>query len=248
MDLGLAGKRVFVTGASKGIGATTARLFAQEGADVAVGYHHEAAGAQEVVAEITALGRCSLAVQFDVTEPGQVAAAAAEVKAVFGSLDCLVLNAGRNRIEALADIAPSSWDEIVATNLSSPFYVLQAFLPLLADGAAVVAVSSVAAHTGAPHHAHYAAAKAGLIGLTKSAARALAPRCRVNCVAPGITETEMGQATVQSLPPNYAARSLPLGRFAQPEEIAQAIVFLASPAASFITGETLNVNGGRDMA
>jgi 3-oxoacyl-[acyl-carrier protein] reductase len=125
--------------------------------------------------------------------------------------------------------------------------MLRAALPLLNDGGAVVTVSSVAAHTGAPLHAHYAAAKAGLVNLTKSCARALAPRLRVNCVAPGITLTPMGSTTAASLPPDYARTKLLTGRFAEPEEIARCIVFLASPAASFITGATLDANGGRDL-
>jgi 3-oxoacyl-[acyl-carrier protein] reductase len=132
-------------------------------------------------------------------------------------------------------------------NLNGPFFVLKAVLPLLSEGGSVVTVASVAAHTGAPHHAHYAAAKAGLVNLTKSCARALAPRIRVNCVAPGITLTPMGQETADSLPADYAQTKLLVGRFAQPEEIARCIVFLASPAASFVTGATLDVNGGRDL-
>jgi 3-oxoacyl-[acyl-carrier protein] reductase len=111
----------------------------------------------------------------------------------------------------------------------------------------VVAVASVAAHTGAPHHAHYAAAKAGLVNLAKSAARALAPRVRVNCVAPGIARTPMGEATIDGLSPDYAATQLLAQRFAAAEEIARVIVFLLSPAASFVFGATIDVNGGRSL-
>ena len=108
-------------------------------------------------------------------------------------------------------------------------------------------VSSVAAHTGTPHHMHYAAAKAGLNNLTKSLARALGPKIRVNCVAPGITLTEMGVDTIQSLPENYAEEKLLVERFATPEEIARCIVFVASPVAGFMTGATIDINGGRDL-
>lgn len=108
-------------------------------------------------------------------------------------------------------------------------------------------VSSVAAHTGNVNHMHYAAAKAGLVNLSKSFARALAPRVRVNCVAPGITLTPMGVDTAASLPPDYAEKKLLVGRYASPEEIARVIVFAASPACGFMTGATIDVNGGRDL-
>jgi 3-oxoacyl-[acyl-carrier protein] reductase len=110
-----------------------------------------------------------------------------------------------------------------------------------------VTVSSVAGHTGAAHHAHYAAAKAGVVNLTKSAAKALAPRIRVNCVAPGLTLTEMGSQAIGEQDSDYLKRKLLAQRMALPEEIARCIVFLASPAASFIYGATLDVNGGRDL-
>jgi 3-oxoacyl-[acyl-carrier protein] reductase len=134
---------------------------------------------------------------------------------------------------------------VLAVNLDGAFYVAQAVLPLMPPGSAIVTVASVAAHTGAPHHAHYAAAKAGLVNLTKSLARAFAPQIRVNCVAPGITHTPLGQDTIESLPADYAEKKLLVQRFATPEEIARCIVFVASPVAGFMTGATLDVNGGR---
>ena len=111
----------------------------------------------------------------------------------------------------------------------------------------VVTVASVAASTGAPHHAHYAAAKAGVVGLTKSAARALAPRVRVNCVSPGLTLTPMGELTMAGLAPGYAESRLLAGRVASPQEVASCIAFLASPVSSFVYGACLDVNGGRDL-
>ncbi|MFZ5829325.1 MAG: SDR family oxidoreductase, partial [Planctomycetota bacterium] len=122
---------------------------------------------------------------------------------------------------------------------------LKAARPMLADPASVVAVASVAGQTGVPHHAHYAAAKAGLINFTKSAARALAPRVRVNCVAPGLTLTEMGRQTADALPPDYVKKNLLTHRWAEPEEIARLIAFVASPVAGFMTGATVDINGGR---
>jgi 3-oxoacyl-[acyl-carrier protein] reductase len=122
---------------------------------------------------------------------------------------------------------------------------LQALAPLARPGGAIVTVASVAAHTGAPHRMHYAAAKAGLVDLTKSLARALAPEIRVNCVAPGITLTPMGQNTIGNLAEDYAETSLPPQRFATPRRVAQLIALVASPVAEFMTGVTVDVNSGR---
>jgi 3-oxoacyl-[acyl-carrier protein] reductase len=136
---------------------------------------------------------------------------------------------------------------VLAVNLSGPFYVLQALKPRLNAGGAVVLVSSVSAQTGVSHQAHYAAAKAGLVNLAKSAARLLAPQIRVNCVAPGITLTPMGRETIEALEPDYARNRMLLQRYASPQEIARVVVFLASPANSFMNGATVDVNGGREL-
>ncbi len=149
--------------------------------------------------------------------------------------------------KSFVEITPEEWQRVLAVNLTGAFFVLQTLTPLLREGASVVLVSSVSAQTGVPHQAHYAAAKAGLVNLTKSAARALAPRIRVNCVTPGITMTPMGQETIDALDPDYAKNKMLLQRYATPEEIARVIVFLASPANSFMTGATVDVNGGRDL-
>jgi 3-oxoacyl-[acyl-carrier protein] reductase len=147
----------------------------------------------------------------------------------------------------MPDISPEEWNRVVSVNLNGAFYVLQAATPVLNDGAGVVIVASVAADTGAPQHAHYAAAKAGLVNLAKSAARDLAPRVRVNCVSPGVTLTPMGRATMEAADENYASKKLLLQRFAEPEEIARWIVFVASPVNTFMTGATVDVNGGRTL-
>jgi 3-oxoacyl-[acyl-carrier protein] reductase len=162
-------------------------------------------------------------------------------------VDILVLCAGLNVVTPFQAITPAEWDRVLSINLSGAFYAMQAFAPRLRDGGSIVTVASVAAHTGAPHHPHYAAAKAGLVNLTKSAARAFAPRLRVNCVAPGITLTPMGAETTQALAADYARTRLLSQRFASPEEIARCIVFVASPVAGFMTGATLDINGGRDL-
>lgn len=244
MDLNLKGKLTFVTGASSGIGAAVARVFAEEGADVVVSYHHDQAGAAAAAASVQELGRQAWLCQMDVSDPNSVSRAIAELPAALDLFDALVLCAGKNVVTSLANISPEEWRQVIDVNLSGAFFVAQALAPRLRDGAAVVTVASVAAHTGNANHMHYAAAKAGLVNLTKSLARALAPRVRVNCVAPGVTRTPMGEATVS---PDYPRKNLLVPRFAEPDEIARCIVFTASPVAGFMTGATIDVNGGRSL-
>ncbi len=234
-----------VTGASSGIGAETARVFAEEGADVVLCYGKNQAGAQETAQAVQAAGRKAWFCQFDIRLSGEIRQAVSRLTASVKGIDALVLCAGQNRITPLINIPSHEWENIININLNGPFYLLQAVAPLLRDGGAVITVASVAAHTGAPHHAHYAAAKAGLVNLTKSAARALAPRIRVNCIAPGITVTPMGVETTAAMDPDYTRKNLLLQRYAAPEEIARWIVFTASPAAGFMTGATIDINGGR---
>ncbi|HVX15647.1 MAG TPA: SDR family NAD(P)-dependent oxidoreductase [Pirellulales bacterium] len=247
MDLGLEGKIALVTGASRGIGAATARLFAAEGADVVLCYHTNRAGAEQTAAEVRGLRRQAWLLSFDVGDAASVATALAEVGRSIPGLDAAVLCAGTNAIAPLLDLAAAEWDQQIRINLNGTFYMLREVAPRLRDQGSIVAVASVAAHTGAAHHAHYAAAKAGIVNLTKSAARALAPRIRVNCVAPGLTETEMGMQAIGSQAGDYLQKKLLAQRMAAPEEIARAIVFLASPAAGFFYGATLDINGGRDL-
>jgi len=247
MDLGLKNKIALVTGASSGIGAAVARLLAHEGADVVVAFGNDADGARRTAAAIEIAGRRAWLSRFDAADAAATASAIQAVGVETGGFDVVVVCAGRNIVTPLAEVTPEEWNAIIGVNLNGAFYTLRAVIPFLRDNAAIVTVASVAGSTGAPHHAHYAAAKAGVVNLTKSAARALAPRVRVNCVAPGIALTPMGRETVASLAPDYARTRLALQRYAEPEEIARCIVFLASPASSFVTGATLDVNGGREM-
>ena len=212
-----------------------------------VAYHTNSTGAERVAADVRAAGGRAWCVSLDMGDAADVQRAVAEVGTLTdGILDIAVLNAGQNILTPFETLEPDEWDAVVRTNLSGTFYLLRAIRPLLKDGAAVVTVASVAAHTGAPHHAHYAAAKAGIVNLTKSAARELAPAVRVNCVAPGLTHTAMGDETVAGAAGAPVTKLL-AGRMAEPEEIARVIVFLASPAASFVYGATWDVNGGRDL-
>jgi 3-oxoacyl-[acyl-carrier protein] reductase len=244
MNLNLLDKVALVTGASSGIGAATARVFAEEGADVVVVYHENQEGAAHTVNAVRETGRQAQLCKMDLRDPSSVAEAIRGLPEPFRRLDAVVLCAGKNKVTTIESIKPVEWDDILAVNLSGPFTLVQALLPLLVDGAALVTVSSVAGHTGNPNHMHYAAAKAGLMNLTKSLARALAPKVRVNCVAPGVTLTPMGEGTVD---PTYPEKNLLVPRFATPEEIARCIVFTASPLTAFMTGATIDINGGRDL-
>ena len=247
MDLNLHDKNVFITGASSGIGAAAAQIFSAEGADVVVSYGNNATGAEQTAAKVRSNGRRAWLCRMDVSAPESVKSAIQALPPEMNGLDALVLCAGLSLHTAFTEITPEEWQRVLNVNLNGAFYVLQACTPRLRDGAAVVLVSSVSAQTGVAHQAHYAAAKAGLVNLSKSAARALAPRIRVNCVTPGLTMTPMGMETIAALEPDYAKNKMLLQRYATPAEIAQVIVFLASPLNGFMTGATVDVNGGRDL-
>jgi NAD(P)-dependent dehydrogenase (short-subunit alcohol dehydrogenase family) len=245
LDLGLKDKVALVTGASSGIGAATARLLSEEGADVVVSYHRDLAGASETAASVRRHGRQAWLCPMDVVDSQNVEVALGQLPAEARPLSVVILCAGQAPVSPLDELTPVQWRQVIDINLNGAFHVLHAARPLFAQSASVVTVASVAAQTGVPHQAHYAAAKAGLVNLTKSAARAWGPQVRVNCVAPGMTLTPMGQVTAAALPADYARNNLLLQRFAEPVEIARVIVFLSSDAASFVTGATLDVNGGR---
>lgn len=245
MDLELAGRTAVVIGASGGIGAATAEVLAAEGCDVAVTYRSSGPGAQQVADQVRSHGRRAWTARLDLADVAAVPDAARALAQELDGVDLVVLCAGRNIVTPLAEISPEEWTTVLDVNLGGAFFALQALAPAVRPGGSIVTVASVAAHTGAPHHAHYAAAKAGLVNLTKSLARELAPDVRVNCVAPGITLTEMGQQAIDNLAPDYAERSLWLQRYATPRRIAQVIAFVASPVTEFMTGATIDVNSGR---
>ncbi len=247
MDLQLLDKTVFITGASSGIGAASAEMFSSEGANVVVSYGNNRAGAERTAQRIRDNGRKAWLYPMDVGDPESAAATIKKLPPEIEGLDAVILCAGLSLHSSFGEIKAEDWKRVLDVNLNGPFFILQALTPLLRDGGGVVLVSSVSAQTGVSHQAHYAAAKAGLVNLTKSAARALAPRIRVNCVTPGITLTRIGQASIDSLDQDYAQNKMLLQRYATSHEIAQVIVFLASPANSFMTGATVDVNGGRDL-
>lgn len=247
MDLGLKNKIVFVTGASKGIGAATAKVFAEEGSHVIIGYGKDEEGAKLVAKYVKDAGRNAWMCSFDIANSESVVSAISQLADIVPKIDIVVLNAGVNMVTPFTEVSFEEWDKVINVNLNGTFYVLKSVLPLLGEGSSVVIVASVAAHTGVPHHPHYAAAKAGLVNLTKSAARALSPGIRVNCVAPGITVTDMGNEASSAQSDDYTRTKLLSHRYALPEEIAKSIVYMASPVAGFIYGSTLDINGGRNL-
>lgn len=232
---------VWITGGSRGIGAACVRAFAQAGWRVAFSYLKSGDAAEKLAAETGAL-----AVQADMTVREEVERCVREIHAAYGPLGALVCNAGVAQQKMFCDLTDADWDFIMNGNLRSAFYCIQSVLPDLVHekSGAIVTVSSVWGVSGASCESHYAASKAGLIGLTKSLAQELGlSGIRVNCVAPGVIDTDMNAMhdaeTLAGL-----AEETALGRLGTAEEAAHAIRFLCSPDASFVTGQVLGVTGG----
>ena len=243
----LEGKVALVTGGSRGIGRAISLALAQAGASVALTYREQQASAAEVVASIAAAGGRALAVRMDVLDRPAVRAGIEQVEATFGGLDVLVNNAGMNKPADFDCVTDADWDEVLAVNLKGPFICMQEALPALRrqGGGSIVNISSVSGQYGGPRSAHYAASKAGLISLGQVMARFGAEYgIRCNNLAPGLIASEMTTAGLQAGPVRKVAEGILLGRLGTADEVAQAVVFLASDASSYITGQTLGINGG----
>lgn len=238
---------VLITGASRGIGAATARLFAREGWDVALNYNQSRTEAEALAAELSGLGVNAVPIRADISVPEQAAQLVREAEQALGPLDTVVCNAGTALVQQLlTDTTAGQWRNLMDIDLDGMFYVLKAAIPGMVrqKRGAIVTVSSMWGVTGGSCEVPYSAAKAGVIGLTKALAKELGPsHIRVNCVAPGVIDTDMN-AHLSPGELSALAEETPLGRIGAPEEIAQAICFLASDRAAFITGQVLRVDGG----
>ena len=249
MFASLEGKKALVTGASRGIGRAIAAALAEAGADVAINYAGSAAAAAETAAAVEALGRKALLVQADVGKLDAFEQMVAQVLEAFGSLDILVNNAGITRDNLMMRMKEEDFDQVIETNLKGVFNGIKAVTrPMMKQRSGrIINISSVVGAIGNAGQANYAAAKAGVIGLTKSAARELAARgITVNCVAPGFIETDMTDKLPEDIKTQMFGQ-IPLARFGQAAEVASVVRFLASDAASYMTGQTIHVDGGMYM-
>jgi len=238
------GRCLLLTGAGGGIAREAAKLFHTAGAALVLADLQEAP-LQALAAELG--GERVATLRYDATRPADAAAAVALARERFGGVDFLVPAAGiypGQRFDAMDEAA---WRQVMSVNLDGVFHLCRAALPALRENSAIVLLASLAAHRGSHSHAHYSASKSALLGLTRSLALELAPRTRVNAVSPGIIDTPMINELMAARGEAILAQT-PLGRLGRPEEIASVIAFLCSEAASFITGEVMQVNGGLYMA
>nr|BAJ52708.1 putative 3-ketoacyl-ACP reductase [Streptomyces sp. TA-0256] len=243
MDLRLDGKPALVTGATRGIGRATARALAQAGAEVIGCYHKDEAAAEDVLRELRETGGKHRMVRADVTRPEDVERLMDACRAA-GPIGVLVNNVGIDATAPLADLPEEDWQRVIETNLTSAYRVTRAALPLLSADSSVVTVGSSAAARGVPGRAHYGAAKAGIVGLTRALSKELGPKgVRVNAVAPGIVDTGTESGVPAELRARMARMSA-LGRLVTAEEVARSVLFLAGDASRYVTGITLNVDGG----
>lgn len=248
MDLGLVGKRVLVTGGSRGIGKAIVLAFARAGASVTTCYRTPGEAVEALIRELKDTGGDHHVVQADVSEPASVEELIDGIRQRWGGLDVVVNNAGVISHVPFADLTLPEWQRIVDTNLTGAFLVIHTALPLLGEGTSVINIGSRGAAAGIPLRSHYTASKAGLIGLTRSLAKELGKNgIRVNLVTPGVIDTDEDGKLTDDQREQYRQRYqhlMAMSRFGEPGEIAGGVLFLASDLAGYITGETISIDGG----
>jgi len=246
ISIDLKGKVAVITGSSQGLGQATATMLYEAGARVVVNYFNDPAGDCRAQAEtlVAPWKERGLAIAADVRSRPELQQLFETVQARWGRVDFLVNNAAILRDKTVKKMEDREWEDVIETNLSAVFRVVQTSLPFLADGSRIVNMASISGILGFYGQANYASAKAGVIGLTKVLSRELANRkITVNAVAPGVVMTEMGKTIPEESRQKMLAQ-IPLGRCGEPDEIASVILFLCSDLASYMTGQTLHVNGG----
>lgn len=234
-----------VTGSSRGIGRATAVRLAQDGFKITVNYSQDEEGGEETVQMIEDHGGEAFAVQADVSDPEAVDKMVERTLDEYGELGVLVNNAGFSQHATLDELTDEDWQKSLDVHLTGPFYCARAAAPAMQDlgWGRIINISSLRAMTGSDHGSHYASSKAGILGFTKSLALELAPEITVNAISPGYTRTPMNREAFEEKEEQIAAK-IPLDRVAESPEIASVVSFLASSDASYITGETINANGG----
>jgi 2-hydroxycyclohexanecarboxyl-CoA dehydrogenase len=248
----LSGKVAIVTGAAQGIGRAIATRLAEEGAKVAIADINDGAAAQ-TAQEIRASGGQALAVKLDVTRMEQTSAAVETVERELGPIDILVNNAGWDKVEPFVENTPETWERVIAINFRGPLNCCKAVLPGMQarGGGKIVTISSDAARVGSTGEAVYSGCKAGLIGFSKTLAREVARHnINVNVVCPGPTETALLRSAMADRPKvlEAMARSIPMRRLGQPQDLAGAVAFFASSDSDYVTGQVLSISGGLTMA
>lgn len=246
ISIDLSGKTAVVTGGGQGLGLATAKVLYQAGANVVLSYFSDTDGMNQRLANEAAseMGNRSAAIEGDVRDRRSLGNMLEAVIERFDSIDMVINNAAILRDRSFKKMEDAEWETVIQTNLTGVYYVCKEAAPRMADGGRIVNLASISGFVGFFGQANYSAAKAGVVGLTKVLSKELARRqITVNAVAPGVALTEMGKS-IPAEARDAMLKQIPLGRFGEPEEVANAILFLCSPLADYITGQTIHVNGG----
>ena len=244
----LSNQHIVIVGGSRGIGASTARLAAEAGADVTILYRRDRAAAEGVVRDVQGFGRRALAIQADASAETELEVAIDAACGELGAPRGLVVSAGMFEGRPLEEMTVEFWDHVMAVNVRSTFLAVKHVAPRMREaGGSIVIYTSTAGQRGSSVFSAYATSKGAQVMFMRSMAKELAPEIRVNCIAPAWTETDMADASLTELGRENVAKDFPLGRIGLPQDVAGATLFLLSDLARFVTGSTVTVDGGMDM-